>query len=139
MPDTINFDDEDYLVATEAELLSFCNKVREVGGAELLPALLPSEPGNANQCLIARALNFDCQVDSTGTPYEDSFGNTHARWQMRVDSAKRYTTIEAFIGLGGTAEPEFDDFRINLPEEIGNAALLFDHGAAFTNYRRGRD
>jgi hypothetical protein len=137
MPDTIEFDGEEFLVATEAELLQFCNKVREVGGAELLPALLPSEPGNASQCLIARALNFDCSVDCTGPSFEDSFGAVRPRWQMQVDSRERYDAIEGFVGLGGVADDGYFEYRVNLPEEIGNAALLFDQHAAFTNYRRG--
>jgi hypothetical protein len=44
------------------EILKFVNKVRDIGQADILDALLPSVPQDSQSCLIARNMNFQCTV-----------------------------------------------------------------------------
>lgn len=119
-------------VATEAELLEFANKVRAAGGANILDALLPSEPSDPRACLIANALNFSCEVRSIGS-WPDGVRETY--WGMyfpyNMSNADRSRISEA------TGCP-IDNFyaALKLPRHIGNAAAAFDAGVAFNNYRK---
>ena len=131
-------------VATEDELLEFCNSVRQAGGAEVLEALLPSTPGVPSECLIARGLNFDCTVGNTvygmawnGTGLRDGFfipGTDSCFWVMTVhygnseDSMAKAQEVANALGLTQFAN------EIALPEHIGNAAEAFDQRVAFTEY-----
>lgn len=123
MPQHINDDFPN--VATEAELLEFANVVREAGGGEVIPALLPAIPGAPSSCLIARALNFECVVD----------GSTHiqGRWDMFVSSAELAERIAEAIDT--VVYEEDEGSYIILPDYIGKAAEAFDRGLAFTDYR----
>lgn len=56
---------DDVKVIPYDELLKFCNEVRRIGGSnDLLKSLLPSTPGNAQTCLVALNMNFNCTVCS---------------------------------------------------------------------------
>lgn len=138
-------------VATEEELLEFVNKGRAAGGANILEALLPSTPSDRNNCLIANALNFNCEVDVI--KYHDDIGET--TWAMilppNIGEDRAKSIAEALecelsvvrsvyeVGLGYTDTPcEFDypnaEVRIILPRHIGNAAAAFDAEEAFQEY-----
>lgn len=126
-------------LATEAELLAFCNKVREAGQADVLDALLPSVPGNENACLIANALNFRSTVLPVGMSY-DYTTQANTVWVMRfptsVSLAKRREIAKAVGCEIKTIDDEGDMLRnvMVLPEEIGHAANAFDDRIAFTRY-----
>lgn len=117
-------------VATEAELLRFANVIRQAGGAEVLEALLPSQPAVANQCLIANALNFSCEVDR---------GPLYPAWHMafpdNMDEDRIREIAKAAHCRVRRPEPE-EKLVIQLPEHIGNTAWAFDERLAFTEYIR---
>jgi hypothetical protein len=117
--------------ATEEEVLAFANKVRKAGGANVLEALMPSVPGNANSCLIARALNFECSI----RPFYGSPTSTgeYAYWYMEFPprtSLEQAAKIADAVGCECVSVPvPFIDstlYRIILPRHIGNAAHAFD-------------
>lgn len=124
-------------VATEAELLEFANKVRKAGGAEVIPALLPSLPCDPVACLIANALNFGCEVDGTSVlPAEHGgglwmmqfLGGTHKECLTRRNAVAKALNLELY------GDDEADWPAVLLPEHIGNAALAFDQYRAFERY-----
>lgn len=126
--------------ADEAEVLDFANKVRAAGGGEPIEGLFPSEPSEPNACLIAKALNFGCNVDGwypkgTTEPNKPQKG---MRWVMYID--RSYDDVKAIadavgcemipLGAGdywrdGTEDEDHMPGFL-LPELIGNAARAFD-------------
>lgn len=132
-------------VATEEELLEFCNKVREAGGANVLEALLPSEVNMPSACLIANALNFGCSV--RGFYKEGDKDNFHPDgdgsylWGMYFP---RNMTDEAIEKVAAAVDCRIDrgwdgERVMVLPKHIGNAAAAFDSGDAFQEYRVTED
>jgi hypothetical protein len=110
-------------VATEQELLDFCNRLRRIGGADLLPALAPGRTGDAESCLIARGLNFGCTVDGKGDDL----------WEMETYQSFTDEQVEAITALMGD-DPYSGDYDCHcwtLPKHIGNAAEAFDRGLRF--------
>lgn len=120
--------------ATIEEVKEFANKVRQAGGANPLDALMPAIPEDPSACLIARNLNFSCQVDGAHIddweevehPEVENWVNygSDDRWQMTVDDPKIAKRIGEKLNL-----PYIDDSlygRVLLPVEIGNVALAFD-------------
>lgn len=100
------------------EVLEFANAVREAGGANPIDALMPSEPQNSERCLIARNLNFSCEVDCND-----------GAWTMAVADHEIRDRIASTLGLDlvGVNDGEYDDYRdIELPTAIGNVAHDFD-------------
>lgn len=126
-------------VATENELLEFVNTIRSIGGADFLEALIPSKPKHHKKCLLAQALNFECEVGGLypAMKYEDGSWV----WTMKIhqenifDSNQLSKKIANELGL-----PVFiqsDNFRVSivLPKEIGNVASAFDQGIKFVEYQ----
>lgn len=75
MPDQIKFSDDIIRpVATADELMAFCNKVREAGGANVIDAFFPAYPEDAGACLIAQSLNFDCVVACINPDHTEAWG-----------------------------------------------------------------
>lgn len=132
-------------MATEAETLEFCNKVRAAGGGDALGALFESDPGDQMTCLIANGLNFDCCV----RPVEDMPDSTSREqlmrdaklvgepWEMICPSREVRDKIAAALGLvkidreeggDGAWEPLEEDerFSVVLPDEITLVAETFD-------------
>lgn len=142
MPRTLLINGNPHQVATEEELLEFANTVRKAGGANVLEALLPSRQGNSESCLIATALNFGCNIDSHGDSYPDGVG----KWAMEFPahmSNERIKEIIAQVPGGRLIKSPFAEegekrYAMLLPKHIGNAALAFDEGAAFTEYIKTR-
>lgn len=158
MPEYVkNHSGREYPIATETELIEFCNKVREAGGADPISALFPSTPDEPESCLIARALNFSCEVNG---PYDAAawadklkddkklqkliqhaaggrftYKDTQESiWVMLVqhgnheDSAEKAKEVAEKLGLHYVID------EILLPREIGNSAQAFDNELAFTEY-----
>jgi hypothetical protein len=120
--------------ATESELLAFANKVRQAGGANPIPALLPAYPSDPNRCLIALALNFECEVDSAyvlGT-YEDKT----RRWGMRTthEIAGKLAEAEGFETIPVDSTSDNAGCYVVLPQRIAACAVAFDKGEAFQDY-----
>ncbi len=110
--------------ASLAELKKFADRVRAAGGGNPLDALMPAVPEDASQCLIAKNLNFNCNVDGIG---RNDQGVASSRWGMHVeDSAIRNKIAEA-LGLPIVTAGDYEQREtIVLPEEIGQVASDFD-------------
>lgn len=150
-------------VATEKELLDFANAIRKAGGANVIEALLPSEKGNSEACLIANALNFSCTVG--GGLSVDRYNNQFPPladggwpWFMtfpdnmgvdRIREIAKQVPGARFAWGWDTGRGEYDMMSglfsypnarrvpaLRLPVHIGNAAEAFDEGKAFQNYVR---
>lgn len=121
MPTFIDKFDTEIEYADEAEVLDYCNKVRQAGGGEVIDALLPGIPSAAGSCMIARSLNFDSSV------YPGS-SRKSGRWVMETRSEEiAQKLVNAGLGeqLGLTA--------IHLPKRIGLAAYAFDERQGWTH------
>lgn len=108
--------------AGKDEVLAYANRIREAGGANALDALLPSDPNQSSSCLIARALNFSCQVYPEGSLYID--GSRH--WVMELPDAE--TTRRVAKAMKARVVRLDGRLVMRLPKRIGNAAAAFDSG-----------
>lgn len=136
MPNIITFPDgERKSVATVSELLEFCNKGRAAGAADLLDALLPSQPGNSEACLIANAMNFGCWVDRMAFVERERRGIEGSPWFMIIARMPQERAQVIADALGCSLHDTDDGLAIMLPEHIGNAAEAFDLGIAFIDYK----
>jgi hypothetical protein len=115
--------------ATVGEVLEFVNRVREAGGADTIEALPLAVPKNPRQCLLARALNFECEVRSLSR-YDDGA----ACWHMCLPYKTRdeIKALAEAAGLETYEEYIGADLSIVLPREIGNVARAFDKGEGWT-------
>lgn len=132
------------------EVLEFCNIVRQAGGGKPLNALLPGIPSDSESCLIAKNLNFECNVSGVSTYELDPEGKGYGEaarairdqggdsldepWGMFV---KNFTTVEKIGKAANLKYAETDNGRggvIILPRRIGNVAANFDVIAS--NYRK---
>lgn len=126
--------------ASLEELKSFANRVRRAGGGNPIDALLPAVPGDMSQCLIAKNLNFNCEVGSTGG----------GRWAMWTgEDAELASKIASRVGCTPIFEVDqiidySEDYNLDkypmygyphtvkvkygvqLPEEIGQVAADYD-------------
>lgn len=114
--------------ATLAELHIFANKVREAGGGNPIDALMPAVPQDSQQCLIAKNLNFNCEVKGT-----DGYAWPDDDWVMELTDKDVRDRIAAALDLP-TAERQAsawevgDQFyAVRLPNEIGAVAQAFDN------------
>lgn len=116
--------------ATLDELLEFCQAVRKAGGGNPLDALMPAVPQDQSQCLIAKNLNFNCEV------YPIKTGLTPERWIMWTAREIRDSIAEE-LGLEPIEKrvPEMDlsekvfekvVYGVILPDEIAQVAHDFD-------------
>lgn len=129
-------------MATEQEVLEFCNAVRKAGGGSAIQGLFPSIPQKTTQCLIAKGLNFGCAVG----PYEGGMehpdaplanmesedvrgaaGLDEAPWVVEFDDpavARRVATeLDLFGGYAGA------NGMVVLPDRIAAVASTFDDAA----------
>lgn len=127
-----------YNRATIGELREFCNIVRKAGGANVLDALLPAIPQDSSSCLIARNLNFSCQVEPCGETIANLIPAKikkkfnlyrHNPWMMvlhdedlaeRIASAIGSCVVEISLSTNNTT------YNIPLPYKISNCAEAFD-------------
>lgn len=114
--------------ASLEELLEFANAVREAGGGNPLDALMPAVPGNPNQCLIAKNLNFNCEVDGlkrTDRERLEEAGHTDfGSWAMRLEDKDIRDRIAQRLNL--ISLDNEDGYLIVLPSEIGQVAEDYD-------------
>lgn len=116
-------------VATIAELTDFANKVREAGGGNPLDALMPAVPEDQEQCLIAKNLNFNCEVNTEGPG---------GSWIMVLagDMETRDKIAEK-LGLkkyDWEQNPGELQYSVILPAAIGRVADEFDNWAEACTY-----
>lgn len=104
-------------VATPDEIKDFCNQVREAGGADILDELLPGVRMLSHSCLIAKNLNFDCEVD----------GSTRHGWHMSMQDYSLAEKIADALDLELVTETLEEKAIIKLPKAIGLAAHEFDN------------
>lgn len=100
----------------ESEVLDFCNKVREIGGADILDSLLPGTPGQKNTCLIARNLNFNCRIMPLGS-HNDPYS-----WVIEISDSNIATKIANEMELEYLYEG-----AIKLPLALAEVAIKFDN------------
>lgn len=120
--------------ASLSELREFCNKVREAGGANPLDAILEAIPEEANECLIARNLNFSCKVqgveleDVEIMDWQSKYDTSDDEpWGMFVDSEKLAHSICEATGCDYVDQSVTKPlFAVILPPMIGNFANNFD-------------
>lgn len=121
--------------ASLGETLEFANKVRKAGGGSPLDALLPGIGGQPKSCLIARALNFSCQIETASVPGVDiaSVSAGHfLPWVMFVkDRGTRLKIAEQLDLPLVQAKPMMRSAEeaILIPAEIGAVAEAFDSAA----------
>lgn len=108
--------------ATPEEIREFCNRVRVAGGADVLDALLPSIPDDPESCLIARNLNFHCEVNGDNNNYASASGT---KWHMTI-MENRPLAERIANELDLPVEHYSGDSDISLPRSIGLAAEKFD-------------
>lgn len=142
------------------EVLDFCNKVREAGGGKPLNALLPGVPTDSQSCLIAKNLNFECEVGGLdGEPITDADAqkveDSEDLWCMsledkevrdRIAIALNLETIDArkraeedgqwIVSPDGEWATQ-NVYAVLLPKAIGNVAHNFD--AAWDRYEQEFD
>lgn len=132
-PSRPTFTDEDgneRQFATKAEVLEFANAVRKAGGGDVIDALFPSTPDDGTACLIANALNFECEVRGNGWRrggYESIDQVSSDIWFMHVPNGEVALAIGRKLGLEVIVPPhDSQPYKVVLPEHIGNAAAAFD-------------
>lgn len=127
MTELVKFYKNKVEIATESELLEFCNRVRKAGGGDILPALLPGVPSSANTCLIARNLNFECSVTRGSWDKTDN-------WSMFVDDLEIGARIASKLRVDCRIHYR-DSFwvEVKLPVVISNSAKAFDKRIAYKN------
>ena len=134
------------------ELLAFANQVRELGGGESLNALMPAVPMDMKQCLIAKNLNFRCQVFAVSNFDEPEYraievcecsndecdSSQGSVWGMYFTDPELRDTIATGMGLPTqdvSPESMLKDFYVKnspslyamiLPAAIGKCAADFD-------------
>lgn len=155
MPESVRIEDSelgerDILIATVDELIEFVNKIREAGGADVIEALFPSVMGDEEACLIAKALNFQCSVGGSEhhrewamlsaditydhKNYSSRWLSGNYVWVMKIHHGAHIDSIVKAKEIAGKLELPCIDNELLLPEVIGNSALAFDKGVAFTDY-----
>lgn len=137
--------------ASLQELLDFANKVRAAGGGNLLDALMPATPLDPQKCLIAKNLNFNCEVKNAsiscilGGAIDEEVvrewlkSNTNDDyWGMFIDDKETrdkiadalnllaFDSSEGKYNLATCEEYQKQWFCIVLPESIGQVASDFD-------------
>lgn len=117
--------------ATEEEVLDFANRLRKIGGAEVIEAFFPSSQGSAYSCLIANALNFGCSVaPGPFCRYGSGFSRAeYDHWYMDFPYHMHGAEVER---IAKEMECEVRNLvpparQMKLPRLIGNAAHAFDN------------
>jgi hypothetical protein len=118
------------------EAVNIANSLREKMGADTIDDLPPALPGDAGECLLARAFNFDCTVGSFRGKYTDKQRSLCLyTWGARfrpTEKVQADALAEAIWGKG-TKASRFDNIYSNLtrwevpiPDKIASIAQAFD-------------
>ena len=123
--------------ASLRKTLNFANKVREAGGANALEALMPSHPQEPSACLIANALNFDCQISGSSTWSDDRSWSMYLKGAKAIEKGRK---IAAALKLeirekSSPFYPQDNGVEIILPPEIGQVAHDFDKASEILNQK----
>jgi hypothetical protein len=106
-----------------AELLEFCNAVRNAGGAEEIDHLEPGDLGRPNTCLIARNLNFHCAVIQKSLP------NSTKSVIAMISRDPRLAKIAKTMDLPTFEQRSYDDSvstYMVLPDRVAASVKAFD-------------
>jgi hypothetical protein len=105
--------------ADPEEILKFVNDVRKAGQADILHALLPSIPQDSEACLIARNLNFHCDISQnyalTHSNRRDEIRENNGYmkgemiWVVSIPNAERGNRIVERLGFEKVKEDEPED------------------------------
>lgn len=139
--------------ASLKKLLKFANEIREAGGGNPIDALIPAVPVNAEECLIARNLNFNCTVNGAPDPGSEEPWEA-GDWAMYTNRKVRDAIAEK-LGLhkieykteakkkdGDYILTKNGDYRkktvygVVLPRDIGLVARDFDEVVKILNKGR---
>lgn len=118
--------------ASLEELLVFANAVREAGGGNPIDALLPATPVDPNACLIAKNLNFNCEVNRDTIGWYMYVTDSAIREKIAVKLQLSTRTIDRgayFVEEPGNHKPRLI-VGIILPGAIGLIAEDFDNFAS---------
>lgn len=125
--------------ASLEEVKDFANKVRAAGGGNPIDALMPAVPENPHACLIAKNLNFNCEV--TGGTFEwvtpEGERLTLNDWIMVVGNKRTRDKIAEGLELSTANRTRLSyrpsgerfhttEYAVVLPPEIGQVAHDFD-------------
>lgn len=119
------------------ELRDFANKLREIGGADVITELLPSNAGNADSCLIANALNFDSKVGPSkwfaGNVADHVDANGHSIWYIQFANEELANKVSEGMAMPVLhIRTDYEGNKIYrhsllvLPYKIYAAAFAFD-------------
>jgi hypothetical protein len=109
-------------MASLDELRDFCNRVRQAGGAKEIDDLMPAVPGQTEACLIAKALNFSCQVGALIDP--DDYPKDPEAWAMQVRDEELAHKISKECKLPVIDKDEY--YEVVLPKKIYRVAQIYD-------------
>lgn len=128
--------DEDKWIAGEAiaEAVNAANLFRQKYGVGLLDDLPPSYSEDPEQCVLANAFNFDCQVDGlVQDPNNESApdelrGNWYVKFSV-LDEDKAKSLAEILkTGVYRWDDQGDTHLCVLLPKEIARIAEVFDAG-----------
>lgn len=128
--------------ASLEQVREFCNTVRKAGAANPLDALLEAVPQESNACLIAKNLNFSCQVGGPTSHLDDYSYEVRKRlgftpperfaaeevWAMIVEDQVLADKIsEAIQSEYKTINTRYGNkYEILLPYKLGLVAAAYD-------------
>lgn len=123
-----------------AEAVNAANLFRKKYGHDLIDDLPQSKAGDSDKCVLARAFNFDCEVDGLnnyqGNNYNPELNNT---WFAKF-SARDKDKAEALAKILNTevVSENSDEYKernnslnrvcVILPKKIAEIAVQFDNG-----------
>ncbi len=114
-----------------ADAVNLANDFRAVFGGETIDDLPSGIPSESRHCVLAKAFNFDCEVDGSG----GSEGDWYVKFKtIRVNSAKvkaeklaeileTDVKVNEYTSWDGTEQATYTVF---LPDYIAAIAIAFD-------------
>lgn len=118
-------------VTSLAHLVNLANDLREAFGGPPLTDLPRSKPGNAQQCLIARAFNFGCEIHPSGLPLADDCEYGYAQFEAPEHAARFAELVHGRAGSVIRVVPAIGGhyrYRVPLSTELNQIAIAFDNG-----------
>lgn len=109
---------------TIAHAVNVANSLREAFGEEKIDDLPPSMPGKPRDCVLAKAFNFDCVI---ATAANDN-------WKAYFGKSGEAQAKKLAEMLPSTLKILHNGFAVELPQEIGEIAIVFDRGGLDAKY-----
>lgn len=112
-----------------AEAVNAANLFRKIYGESLIDDLPKSTAGEPEQCVLAKAFNFDCQVNGSidGTWYVE-FPINEVEKAAQLATILGTETWRVDYGHEKCNEEEACYIRVELPKKIAMIATEFDSG-----------